>query len=510
MRYSSTRGGVTPVSPSEAILLGIAPDGGLFVPESVPALDRDEAAGASFRETSRRVLAPYLTDLAPAALAACVDRAYNPETFDHPDVVSLRPLDARRHVLELWHGPTAAFKDVALQIMPYFIGAAKAVRGDASHTLILVATSGDTGKAALEGFRDRPGISIIVFYPHGGVSEIQRLQMTTTQGANTHVSAVRGNFDDCQTGVKALFGDDGLRRRLGADGVVFPSANSINWGRLCPQIAYYVHAYRTLVGRGAVAPGGPVDLCVPTGNFGNILAGWYARAMGLPVRRLVCASNRNHILTDFFRTGVYDLRREFHRTSSPSMDILISSNLERFLFHAAGGDAGTVRGWFGELGKAGRFAVDREIRESLAGVVVPGWVDEPRVFATIRDVFRETGYLIDTHTAVAVAVGRDETAAGGALGADGPPLIIASTASPYKFSGDVLAAITGERPDDEFRAVERLHELSGVPVHRAVRGLRELPERHSRVVDIAGMKDVVLDVAAGIAGGAGGRRAGGS
>lgn len=494
MRYLSTRGGTPDVSAAEAILRGIAPDGGLFVPGSLPPLAAGGAAGTAFRDTSLRVLAPYLDDFDGPTLEGCVAKAYNLATFDHPDVVSLRSLDARRHILELWHGPTAAFKDVALQIMPFFIAAAKSVRDDRTHTLILVATSGDTGKAALEGFRDRPGLSIVVFYPHGGVSEIQRLQMATTEGANTRVVAVRGNFDDCQTSVKALFNDAGLRERLARKNVVFSSANSINWGRLCPQIAYYVHAYGVLVARGAVAPGGEVDLCVPTGNFGNILAGWYARAMGLPVRKLVCASNRNNILTDFFRTGVYDLRREFHRTSSPSMDILISSNLERFLYHAAGGDDAIVRGWFDELRRTGRFAIGPAMRDALADVVVPDWVDEPRVSATIRDVFRETGYLVDTHTAVAVAVCRDQTAAGGGLGPDGPPVIIASTASPYKFAGDVLAAITGERPEDEFAAIERLREVSGVPVHRAVRGLREKPERHSRVVDISEMESVVMDV----------------
>ena len=502
MRYLSTRGGAPAAPAAEAILRGIAPDGGLYVPESVPpalaaGAEAGGEAGGAFPATSLEVLTPFLTDFAGPVLADAVARAYNAETFDHPEVVSVKSLDARRHVLELWHGPTAAFKDVALQIMPFFIAAAKAVRDDRTHTLILVATSGDTGKAALEGFRDRPGVSIVVFYPHGGVSEIQRLQMATTEGANTRVVAVRGNFDDCQTGVKALFNDAALRERLAAKGIVFSSANSINWGRLCPQIAYYVHAYRTLVARGSVAAGGEVDLCVPTGNFGNILAGWYARAMGLPVRRLVCASNRNNILTDFFRTGVYDLRREFHRTSSPSMDILISSNLERFLVHAAGGDgaaAGTVRGWFDEMRRTERFAVGEALRARMAEVVAPGWVEEARVFGTIRRVFRETGYLVDTHTAVALAVCEDQTAAGGGLGPDGPPVIVASTASPYKFSGDVLAAITGERPADEFAAIERLREISGVPVHRAVRGLREKPERHARVTEISGMRDVVEEM----------------
>ncbi|HPW17367.1 MAG TPA: threonine synthase [Candidatus Aminicenantes bacterium] len=506
MRYVSTRGGAPAVSAAEAILRGIAPDGGLYVPETVPRVLADGAAagraggaaadgapGDAFRAASLEVLAPFLADIGGPALAEAVARAYNAGTFEHPEVVPLRRLDARRHVLELWHGPTAAFKDVALQIMPFLMAAAKSVRGDRSRTLILVATSGDTGKAALEGFRDRPGTAIVVFYPDGGVSEVQRLQMATTEGANTRVVAVRGNFDDCQTGVKALFDDAALRARLAASGTVLSSANSINWGRLAPQIAYYVRAYRALVGRGAVAPGGEIDLCVPTGNFGDILAGWYARAMGLPVRRLVCASNRNRVLTDFFRTGVYDLDREFHRTSSPSMDILISSNLERFLFHAAGGDAAAVRGWFGGLRRTGRFEVGQETRDAMAEVVVPGWADEPRVFETIREVFRETGYLVDTHTAVALAVCGDQMAAGGGLGPGGPPVVVVSTASPYKFPRDVLAAVAGERPADEFAAIERLRELSGVPVHRAVRGLRDKPERHARVADIAGMRDAVLE-----------------
>jgi len=493
MRYISTRDNFSSVPPAETIRLGMVPEGGLFVPESVPKVSLEGFAGAAYRDAARRIMTPLLSDFKAPELDHCLRRAYNPETFDTQSVVELHPLEGRRHILELWHGPTAAFKDVALQIMPHFLADAKAKSGDRSHTLILVATSGDTGKAALEGFKNAAGISIVVFYPHGGVSEIQMLQMTTTDGANTHVAAVKGNFDDCQAGVKALFGDAGLRDGLAGRSIVFSSANSINWGRLCPQIVYYFYAYFGLVGQGAIRTGGEVDFCVPTGNFGNILAGYYAREMGLPIRKLICASNRNHILTDFFRTGVYDTNREFHKTSSPSMDILVSSNLERFLFEVTGHDAGRVRGWFEQLKRTGRFEVDGAARRAMAALIVPGWADEPRVFAVIGETFRKTGYVLDTHTAVAVAVSEEAGATG-----DGVPMIIASTANPYKFSSDVLAAISGEPPDDEFRSIERLHELTGLPVHRAVRGLREKLVRHRKVIEISGMREAVLEIADGI------------
>jgi len=493
MRYISTRDNFRPVSPAEAILLGMVPEGGLFVPESIPRLDEARLQGASYHETARRVLTSFLTDFTAAELEACIQRAYNAETFDAPGVVAIHPLDGFRRILELWHGPTAAFKDVALQLMPHLTAVAKAKTSDRSHTLILVATSGDTGKAALEGFRNVPGISLVVYYPHGGVSEVQMLQMATTDGENTQVVAVRGNFDDCQTGVKSLFGDPDLRHLLADRGIVFSSANSINWGRLCPQIVYYVQAYYGLVHDGILRDGCEVDLCVPTGNFGNILAGWYARAMGLPVRKLICASNRNKILTDFFQTGVYDTNREFHRTSSPSMDILISSNLERFLFETTGHDAARVKGWFDALRRTGRFEADADTRRAISDIIVPGWADEPRVFRTIGETFRRTGYVLDTHTAVAVAVSGDLGAAG-----VGVPMIIASTASPFKFSSDVLEAITGERPEGEFLSIERLGRVSGMPVHRAVRGLRDKPVRHDRIIDIAGMRESLLEFAATI------------
>ncbi len=491
MRYIGTHANHRAVSASEAVLLGMVPGGGLFVPETIAALDPVTLAQPSYLETARRVLTPYFSDLSPEVLDGCLDRAYNSTNFETPDIVDLQPLGRRRFLLNLWHGPTAAFKDVALQLMPELTAAAKRRTGEKAHTLILVATSGDTGKAALEGYKDAAGISIVVFYPHGGVSEVQRLQMATTDGCNTQVFAVRGNFDDCQTAVKALFQEPALGAELSGRGIKLSSANSINWGRLAPQIVYYVRAYSLLSARGEIRPGEEVDICVPTGNFGNILAAWYARAMGLPVRRLICASNKNNILTDFFRTGVYDVRRTFHRTSSPSMDILISSNLERFLFEITGRDAARIKSWFAEL-RSGAFRIDDEAKAALDALIVPGWADEPRVFAEIKKVHDETGLVIDTHTAVASAVARD------GMPADGPAMIIASTASAFKFAGDVLASITGAAETDEFKAIERLAEIAGCAPHRAVQGLRERPVRHDGVLDIPGMREGVVRFAEGI------------
>jgi threonine synthase len=494
MRYTSTRDSRLAAQSAAAIQMGMVPGGGLFVPVEIPRLDLRDLRGRSYQQVAHHVLSALLTDFSPEELWACVERAYNPSTFDIEPVIDLVPLDSRRSVMELWHGPTAAFKDVALQIMPGLLRAAKGKLGDALHTVILVATSGDTGKAALEGFKDAEAISIIVFYPHGGVSEIQKLQMATTGGSNTHVLAVRGNFDDCQTGVKQLFGDEDLKSELAKDGFAFSSANSINWGRLCPQIVYYFHAYLCLLERGLIAEAEPIDFCVPTGNFGNILAAFYARAMGLPVDRLVCASNKNKILADFFSTGVYDRNREFYRTMSPSMDILISSNLERFLFEASGHDAGKINEWYPSLARTGRFAVDRKTRTALDEVIIPGWVDEPRVLETIRKVHEASGYVLDTHTAVAVAVGEDVKCAGRGK----RYTVIASTASPYKFSGDVLLGLRRERVEDELESMALLHELSGTPIHRAVAGLREKPVRHDRVIDVGSMREATLEIIEGL------------
>jgi threonine synthase len=486
MHYISTRGNYDPVNSSEAISIGMVPQGGLFVPGELPFTGVDYSS-SGYNQTARRVLSELLTDFTSDELDTSISCAYNAGNFDSGSIIDLVKLNDSCSVMELWHGPTAAFKDMALQIMPHFMAVSKRKTKNDSHTVILVATSGDTGKAALEGFKNCEGISIIVFYPHEGVSEIQRLQMATTEGNNTYVVAVKGNFDDCQTGVKNIFSDQELRSGISADGFEFSSANSINWGRLCPQIVYYFRSYQMLVEKGVVGRGEPVNFCVPTGNFGNILAGYYAKRMGLPVAKLICASNENKILSDFFRTGIYDRNREFHKTISPSMDILISSNLERFLFEMTGHGFQDVNLWYGNLGKSGKFAVGDSILEKMQELVVPGWVDEQRVLSTIRDVFDESGYVLDTHTAVAMAVCKEAVH-------DGTHTIIASTASPFKFSADVLRAITGQNISDEFECIDKLAKISATDIHRAVDGLRDRPVLHDLVIDVDQMKSAVVAI----------------
>jgi len=486
MRYVSTRGNSPALSFAGAVMEGMVSSGGLFVPEKVPKVDFSKLAGRSYQETAVTVLTPFMGGFDGGEIAGCVNEAYTLESFDIPEVVKTVPVGNNRYILELWHGPTAAFKDVALQIMPQFMRYSKVKRADGSRTLILVATSGDTGKAALEGFKNREGISIAVFYPHGGVSEIQRLQMVTTDGNNTHVFAARGNFDDCQSGVKALFGDGGLRDKAAGRGVKFSSANSINWGRLCPQIVYYVKSYLDLVSTGKISYGDKIDFCVPTGNFGNILAGYYAKEMGLPIRKLICASNKNNVLTDFFKSGEYSIKnREFHKTMSPSMDILISSNLERFLFEMSGRDAEKVIGWYDSLTKNGKFSVDNGITEKMRGLIEARWVDEDEALKTIGDVYRESKYVMDTHTAVAAAsVVRTD-------GSNDVPVIIASTASPYKFAPDVLTGLGIKVDGDEFESIKVLSSSGAGSIHRAVGGLTEKKVLHDRVIGIEEMRETV-------------------
>jgi threonine synthase len=488
MNYLSTRNNHPPISASMAIKLGMVPAGGLFVPESVPKVTQFPKPTDAYQTVAKRMIAPFLPDFSERDLDRCIASAYTPETFDTPNVVDLVPLDASRSIMELWHGPTAAFKDVALQIMPHFLEYAKKNIGDPSHTLILVATSGDTGKAALEGFKNCDGISIIVFYPYRGVSKVQELQMSTTDGSNTFVVAVKGNFDDCQTGVKRLLGDCSLRDKFGKRGFEFSSANSINWGRLCPQIVYYWTSYLSLVNQKKIKSGDPVDFCVPTGNFGNILAGYYAWRMGLPVGKLICASNKNNVLADFFTSGTYDSKRTFYRTMSPSMDILISSNLERFLFEVTGHDATAVTAWSRSLAENGAFAVDGATKASMRRLISVSWANEQEVLATIGKTYKATGYVLDTHTAVAVAASEKQ-------GMDcRKHTIIASTASPYKFSRDVLAGLAGESPLDEFQSVNRVAELSGLPVHRALTGLEKRPILHSRVIELDRMESTLSEI----------------
>lgn len=492
MRYISTRGNHSPVSSAQAINLGMVPDGGLFVPESIPLLET-LAINNSYQETACKVLAPFLTDFSENEILECVKLAYNSESFDSHDIIDITDIGKNRYMMELYHGPTAAFKDMALQIMPHFLTFSKKKISNSSHTIILVATSGDTGKAALEGFKNCKGISVIVFYPNGGVSEIQRLQMNTTDGNNTYVIAVNGNFDDCQTGVKNLFSDLSLRAELQVNGFEFSSANSINWGRLCPQIIYYFQSYLMLVKKQKISYGDPVDYCVPTGNFGNILAGYYAKSMGLPIRKLICASNRNNILTDFFNSGTYDRNRAFYKTVSPSMDILISSNLERFLFEITGHDASLVNEWYKGLGAHGKFSVGSEVKKSIDSLISAGWVDEEKVLSKISDVYRTTSNVIDTHTAVAVAV-LDMS------GIPDVPTVITSTASPYKFSCDVLKGIKNISQTDEFAAINEVASLSGKPIHRAVDGLENRAVRHDQVINIDDMKDSVKKIIKSIQG----------
>ena len=487
MYYISTRDNAPQVSFAAAVNQGMVPAGGLFVPARVPRLDFSALAGQSYQKIAIETLSPFMEGgFDSGEIESCVYEAYTGESFDIPEVVRTVDVSAGggQYILELWHGPTAAFKDVALQIMPQFMKFSKIKCGDNSHTMILVATSGDTGKAALEGFKNRAKISIIVFYPHGGVSEVQRLQMVTTDGENTRVIAVRGNFDDCQNGVKALFGDEDLRGTAAGRGVKFSSANSINWGRLCPQIVYYVKSYLDLVVSRKISYGDKIDFCVPTGNFGNILAGYYAMEMGLPIRKLICASNRNNVLTDFFTTGVYDRNREFYKTMSPSMDILISSNLERFLFEMSGRDAGKITGWYESLGRDGRFSVGVDILDKMKNIIDARWADERTALETIGAAYDKRGYVMDTHTAVA--------AAAAAKSEGGAPTVIVSTASPYKFSADVLRGLGIEAVGDEFEAVSRLSRTGGAgAVHRAVGGLREKPVRHDKVIDISEMRETV-------------------
>ena len=481
MEYISTRGGGGSADAGQAIIQGIASDGGLFVPREFPEARLEgvlEAAGKGYPALARHIIAPYLDGFTGEEIRAVVDGAYE-EGFDHDDKAPVVRLTGGQHVLELWHGPTLAFKDMALQMLPHLMRVSRGKAGEKARILILVATSGDTGKAALEGFSGVEGTSIAVFYPHGGVSPAQELQMVTHGGDNVFVGAVRGNFDDTQTAIKRVFGDAAFAEALSERGVKLSSANSINWGRLLPQIAYYFWAYASLVGKGAVTPGREVNFVVPTGNFGNILAGYYAKRMGLPVRRLVCASNANNVLTDFFSLGRYDAKRPFYRTISPSMDILISSNLERLLFEIAHRDAGAVGAWMRALKAKGEYSVAPELMREASGLFAAGCCDDARTKAAIRSVFEAHGYLMDPHTAVAKRVYDDYLESTG----DGTPAVIVSTASPFKFSADVLDALGdagGGR--DEIASARRLGEVSGLEPPDAILGLRDLPVRFSEVL----------------------------
>lgn len=482
MQFFSTRDQSRRVSASQAIAQGLSEEGGLFVPESFPQVDVKALCGLDYPAMAAAVLREYLTDYDPAFLAGAAAATYG-DAFGGK-AGYLAPVEGDTWALELWHGPTCAFKDYALQLMPKLLVEAKRNLGRTEKTLILVATSGDTGKAALDGYHDIPGVEIAVFYPTGGTSEIQRLQMATQEGANVAVYAVRGNFDDAQTGVKRVFADKEIAARLAQRNICLSSANSINWGRLAPQIVYYFAAYAQLLKAGKIAFGDEVDFCVPTGNFGDILAGYYAKRMGLPVGRLVCASNRNNVLTDFLRTGVYTARRAFYKTSSPSMDILVSSNLERLLWHVTGSDA-EVAGLMDRLNREGSYTVRPETLAAIQGTFACGWSSEEEVAAEICTRWERDGYLCDTHTAVAFHVAGQQKRAG-------VPMVVLSTASPFKFPRSVLAALGHAAPENDFEAMQALEQATGRTAPASLAGLRQKPERFDAVIDPSQIAEVAL------------------
>ena len=482
MQFFSTRDQSRRVSASQAIAQGLSEEGGLFVPESFPQVDVKALCGLDYPAMAAAVLREYLTDYDPAFLAGAAAATYG-DAFGGK-AGYLAPVEGDTWALELWHGPTCAFKDYALQLMPKLLVEAKRNLGRTEKTLILVATSGDTGKAALDGYHDIPGVEIAVFYPTGGTSEIQRLQMATQEGANVAVYAVRGNFDDAQTGVKRVFADKEIAARLAQRNICLSSANSINWGRLAPQIVYYFAAYAQLLKAGKIAFGDEVDFCVPTGNFGDILAGYYAKRMGLPVGRLVCASNQNNVLTDFLRTGVYTARRAFYKTSSPSMDILVSSNLERLLWHVTGSDA-EVAGLMDRLNREGSYTVRPETLAAIQGTFACGWSSEEEVAAEIRTRWERDGYLCDTHTAVAFHVAGQQKRAG-------VPMVVLSTASPFKFHRSVLAALGHAAPENDFEAMQALEQATGRTAPASLAGLRQKPERFDAVIDPSQIAGVAL------------------
>ncbi|MBQ4256426.1 MAG: threonine synthase, partial [Oscillospiraceae bacterium] len=444
-------------------------------------------ADMTYPERAAAIFSKYLTDFTAAELRYCTESAYNDKAFATASITEISHLFDGTYVLELWHGPTCAFKDMALQILPYLLTTSLKKINIDKKVVILVATSGDTGKAALEGFADVEGTSIMVFYPEDGVSAMQKKQMTTQDGDNVCVCAVKGNFDDCQNGVKAIFTDEDIKAQLSERGMMFSSANSINWGRLAPQIIYYISCYSELVKNGEIKAGEPINITVPTGNFGNILAAYYAKRMGLPVNKLICASNANNVLTDFLTTGVYDRNRTFVTTISPSMDILISSNLERLLYIMTGDDA-KIREWFGKLSKEGRYEVDEAVKAQLSEDFAAGCCDDERTKATIKEIYDKYSYTLDTHTAVAVAVYEDYRKATG----DTTRTVIASTASPYKFGTAVLEALEGKAPEDEFEKVDRINALSGYEIPASLAALRTKKIRFTGAIDRADMKEFVL------------------
>lgn len=490
MKFQSTRdAAAAKLSAAQVIKQGLAADGGLFVPESIPTLtkaDIEALCAMDYPTRAATVLGKFLSDYTAEELLADCKAAYAPTSFVG-GAAPLHKLNDTVHVMELWHGPTAAFKDMALQIMPRLLSRALVKTGEERTALILVATSGDTGKAALEGYKDIDRIKMMVFYPVDGVSTVQKLQMQTQTGGNVNVTAIKGNFDDAQTGVKKIFSDAAVAEQLDKKGYFLSSANSINWGRLAPQIVYYVSAYCDLMNKGEIKYGDLINVTVPTGNFGNIFAAYLAKLMGLPIDRLVCASNQNNILTDFLKTGTYDRNRDFYLTISPSMDILISSNLERLLYFVAGPEK--TAQYMKELTEKGVYTVDEATKAAIAENFTGYFADEKETAATIRETMEHYGYLIDTHTAVAVSAAAQYTKETG----DNKPMIVASTASPYKFASDVYTSLYGETPTSPLAALDELCAKTGTEITYPLRGIGERAVRFTNVVEACDMQNAMFD-----------------
>ncbi len=487
--YKSTRNANETATASMAILKGLANEGGLFVPDSIPAFDvsLEELAKMDYRQVAYNVMKLMLTDFTEEELMHCINSAYD-DKFDTKEIAPLVK-KAGAYYLELFHGSTIAFKDMALSILPYLLTTSAKKNNVENEIVILTATSGDTGKAALAGFADVPGTKIIVFYPKNGVSPIQEKQMVTQKGDNTFVVGITGNFDDAQTGVKKMFSDVELNDYLGTKGYQFSSANSINIGRLVPQMVYYVYAYTRLVANGDIKAGDKINVVVPTGNFGNILAAYYAKEMGLPIAKFICASNENKVLYDFFETGSYNRNREFILTTSPSMDILISSNLERLIYKIAGNDAAKNKELMTALNTAGEYTITEDMKANLASFY-GNYASEAETSATIKKVYESDDYIMDTHTAVAATVYDKYVAETG----DTTPTVIASTASPYKFTRSVMNSIDTEYDkQSDFDLVDELNRLSGVKVPQAIEDIRTAPVRHNTVCDKEDMLKVVKD-----------------
>ncbi len=490
LSYQSTRGGESGLTASQAILKGLANDGGLFMPTKIPVLDVkiSDLANMSYQDTAYEVMKLFLTDFTEEELRSCINRAYD-EKFDTEEIAPLVKADDV-YYLELFHGNTIAFKDMALSILPHLMTTSAKKNNVENDIVILTATSGDTGKAAMAGFADVEGTKIIVFYPKGGVSKVQELQMITQKGDNTSVVAIHGNFDDAQTGVKEIFGDKEFESLLAEHKYQLSSANSINIGRLVPQIVYYVYAYAKLVENGAIVEGDEINVTVPTGNFGNILAAYFAKEIGIPIKTFVCASNDNKVLYDFFQTGTYDKRREFILTNSPSMDILISSNLERLVYLSANCDATVIGTYMEQLRKDGAYTITDKMKSKMKDFV-GGYATQEENASVIKKIFEDTGYLIDTHTGVAATVYEAYKKNTG----DQTPTVIASTASPYKFSNSVMEAVKGEQGNkDEFVIIDELAKLSGVEIPNAVEEIRNAAIRHDLECDVEGMKNIVKKI----------------